>query len=185
MMEWFNGLELFERVYWLIALPSSLFFLFIMVTSFLGGDADAIFAKMDAEARGTYQILSKQAEGFKELVAAAGDNSQDAVKIMIADKLPELVRLQSEAIKNIKIDKVTVWDSGKGSSGKSSTADFISGLYGSVPPLQEMFNMAGMDLPEYLKGKTPEGANTVMKNDNVQNTDIQDVEDENEKDLEE
>ncbi|MFT6924095.1 MAG: flotillin [Crocinitomicaceae bacterium] len=142
------------------------------------GEADAIFAKMDAEARGTYQILSKQAEGFKQLVAAAGDNSQDAVKIMIADKLPELVRLQSDAIKNIKIDKVTVWDSGKGSSGKSSTADFISGLYGSVPPLQEMFNMAGMDLPEYLKGKTPDGANTVMKND-VSDADIQDVEDEN------
>jgi flotillin len=144
------------------------------------GEADAIFAKMDAEARGTYEILSKQAEGFKQLVAAAGD-SQDAVKIMIADKLPELVRLQSDAIKNIKIDKVTVWDSGKGSSGKSSTADFISGLYGSVPPLQEMFNMAGMDLPEFLKGKTPDGANTVMKNDadDAQDADIQDVEDEN------
>lgn len=26
-------------------------------------------------------------------------------------------------------------------------------MYGSVPPLQEMFNMAGMELPEYLKGK--------------------------------
>ncbi len=23
----------------------------------------------------------------------------------------------------------------------------------TVPPLQEMFNMAGMELPEYLKGK--------------------------------
>ena len=26
-------------------------------------------------------------------------------------------------------------------------------MYKSVPPLQEMFNMAGMELPEYLKGK--------------------------------
>ncbi|MDX2359772.1 MAG: SPFH domain-containing protein [Crocinitomicaceae bacterium] len=125
------------------------------------GEADAIFMKMDAEARGTFEILSKQAEGFKMLVKAAGDNSEDAVKIMIADKLPELVKLQSEAIKNIKIDKVTVWDSGKSESGKGSTADFISGLYSSVPPLQEMFNMAGMNLPEYLKGK--DGATTVMR----------------------
>jgi hypothetical protein len=38
--------------------------------------------------------------------------------------------------------------------------------------------MAGMDLPEYLKGKTPDGANTVMKND-ASDADIQDVEDEN------
>lgn len=143
------------------------------------GEADAIFAKMDAEARGIYQILSKQAEGFREMVAAAGDNSEDAVKIMIADKLPELVKLQSDAIKNIKIDKVTVWDSGsgKGGSGKSSTADFISGLYGSVPPLQEMFNMAGMNLPEYLKGK--DGGKTVIKNEETKSksNDIDDVED--------
>lgn len=139
------------------------------------GEADAIFAKMDAEARGIYEILSKQADGFRQLVAAAGNNSEDAVKIMIADKLPELVKLQTEAIKNIKIDKVTVWDSGKGSSGKSSTADFISGLYGSVPPLQEIFNMAGMNLPEYLKGKEyGTGQGTVLRNttDTVQDAEI-------------
>ena len=49
---------------------------------------------------------------------------------------------------------MTVWDSGTTSeNGKSSTANFLSGMYKSVPPLQDMFNMAGMDLPEYLKGK--------------------------------
>jgi flotillin len=77
---------------------------------------------------------------------------------LIVDKLPELVRLQTEAIKNIKIDKLTVWDGGTGASGdgKTSTYNFISGLYKSVPPLQEIFNMAGMELPDYLKGKTAE-----------------------------
>ena len=55
-----------------------------------------------------------------------------------------------------KIDKVTVWDSGNSENGKTSTANFISGLYGSVPPLQEMFNMAGLQLPDYLKGKSTE-----------------------------
>ena len=86
---------------------------------------------------------------------AAGSSSSDAVMIMIADKLPELVKMQSEAIKNIKIDKVTVWDSGNGSGaeGKTSTSNFLSGLYQSVPPLQEMFDMAGMNLPTYLKGE--------------------------------
>ena len=121
------------------------------------GEADAIFLKMDAEARGNYEILSKQAEGFRKMVAAAGDNSKDAVMIMIADKLTDLVKLQSEAIQNIKIDKVTVWDSaGGGKDGNTSTSNFISGLYQSVPPLQEMFNMAGLNLPEFLKGKEDE-----------------------------
>jgi len=118
------------------------------------GEADAILFKAQAEAQGILEVLTKQAKGLDEIVKAAGNSPKDAVLLLIADKLPELVRTQAEAIKNIKIDKVTVWDSGsKSEDGKSSTANFISGMYKSVPPLQEMFNMAGMQLPEYLKGK--------------------------------
>ncbi|MEP5256214.1 flotillin family protein [Winogradskyella rapida] len=118
------------------------------------GEADAILFKAQAEAQGQYEILTKQAAGMEQIVKAAGNNSRDAVLLLIADKLPELVQAQADAIKNIKIDKVTVWDNGSnGEDGKSSTANFLSGMYKSVPPLQEMFNMAGMDLPEYLKGK--------------------------------
>lgn len=117
------------------------------------GEADAILFKAQAEAKGLYEVLTKQAAGLDEIVKAAGNNSKDAVLLLIADKLPELVKTQAEAIKNIKIDKVTVWENGNGGDGKSSTSNFISGMYKAVPPLQEMFNMAGMDLPEYLKGK--------------------------------
>jgi flotillin len=117
------------------------------------GDADATFVKMEAEAKGIYEILSKQAEGFKMLVQSA-DNSRDAVLMMIADKLPELVKTQVEAIKNIKIDKITVWDnSGNGSNG-TSTANFMKGMMGAVPPLEDLFKLAGMELPSYLKGKS-------------------------------
>ena len=117
------------------------------------GDADAIFLKAEAEAKGLYEVLTKQAAGFDQIVKAAGNNSQNAALLLIADKLPELVKIQAEAIKNIKIDKVTVWENGGGKEGKTSTSNFISGMYKAVPPLQEMFNMAGMDLPSYLKGK--------------------------------
>ena len=116
------------------------------------GEADAIYAKMDAQARGTLEILAKQAEGFGQLVAAAGGDPQQAITMLITDKLPELVRTQVEAVKGINIDKVTVWDSGKGENGKGATANFISGLMGSVPPLEDLFKMAGMNLPNYLKG---------------------------------
>lgn len=117
------------------------------------GEADAIFLKKEAEAKGMYEILTKQAEGLDKIVKAAGNDSKDAVLLLIADKLPELVKLQAEAIKNIKIDKITVWEGGNAKDGKTSTSNFISGMYKAVPPLQEMFNMAGMQLPEYLKGK--------------------------------
>ncbi len=117
------------------------------------GEADAIYAKMEAQARGTLEILTKQADGFAQLVGAAEGDAQKAVLMMISDRLPELVKTQVEAVKGIKIDKVTVWDGNNGKDGKTSTANFISGLMGSVPPLQDLFKMAGMSLPEYMKGK--------------------------------
>ena len=123
------------------------------------GEADAIYAKMDAQARGVLEILTKQASGFQQLVGAAQGDAQKAVLMMIADKLPELVKTQVEAVKGINIDKVTVWDGGKGENGKTATANFVSGLMQSVPPLQDLFKMAGMELPNYLKGEAkPEEA---------------------------
>ncbi len=122
------------------------------------GEADAILMKMQAEAAGAREILVKQAEGLTQIVTAAGGDANAAVKLMVTDKLEELTRIQVEAIKNLKIDKVTVWDNGQsGADGKSSTAGFISGLYKSVPPLTDLFDMAGMKLPEYL-GKPAEDA---------------------------
>ena len=120
------------------------------------GQADAILLKAQAEAQGLYEVLTKQALGLDQIVKAAGNDSKNAVLLLIADKLPELVKTQAEAIKNIKIDKITVWEGGTSTDGKTSTSNFISGMYKSVPPLQEMFNMAGMQLPDYLKGKTLE-----------------------------
>ena len=128
------------------------------------GEADAIYAKMEAQARGTLEILTKQADGFAQLVGAAEGDAQKAVLMMISDRLPELVKTQVEAVKGIKIDKVTVWDGNGGKDGKTSTANFISGLMGSVPPLQDLFKMAGMSLPEYMKGKeVPEEQGTGKK----------------------
>jgi flotillin len=130
------------------------------------GDADAIFVKKDAEARGLFEILTKQAKGFEALVASAGDSPRDAVVLLIADKLQELVELQAKAISNIKIDKVTVWDGGNATDGKNATSGFLSGMYKSVPTLEDIFNMAGMQLPEYLKGKTIEEAKEVIAEKN-------------------
>ncbi|MFT6716872.1 MAG: flotillin [Saprospiraceae bacterium] len=117
------------------------------------GEADAIFAKMDAEARGLFEILTKQAKGYKDVVEAAGGDSTNAFQLLLLEKMPELVKTQVEAVKNIKIDKITVWDSGNGADGNSSTGNFVSGLMKTVPPLNDLFNMAGLNLPSYLKGK--------------------------------
>ena len=124
------------------------------------GEADAIFAKMEAEAKGLYEILTKQAEGYKEVVGAAGGDPTQAFQLLLIEKLPELVKTQVEAVKNIKIDKITVWDSGNGAeNGNTTTANFVSGMMKTVPPLNDLFNMAGLNLPTYLKGPKEETSN--------------------------
>ena len=117
------------------------------------GEADAIYAKMEAQAKGVKEMLSKQAEGIHELVEAAGGDADNAVKLIIADKLQDLMKIQVEAIKNIKIDKVTVWDSMNG-NGKGentpATANFLAGMVKAIPPINELFKQAGMEIPSYL-----------------------------------
>lgn len=114
------------------------------------GEADAIYMKMEAEARGIQEILTKQANGLGQVVQSAGGDAGDALRLLLADKMEDLLRIQVEAIKNIKIDKVTVWDSAGGEGKTPATANFLSGMLKSIPPMNEMFKMAGMELPHYL-----------------------------------
>jgi flotillin len=123
------------------------------------GEADAIFLKLEAQAKGMEEILTRQAAGMKKMVEAAGGNADTAVKLLIADKLEELTRIQVDAIKNIKIDKVTVWDSNNGDSGKTSTANFLSGLLGAIPPMNELFDQAGMKLPSFFGEESEKNPN--------------------------
>lgn len=117
------------------------------------GEADAIFATMEAQARGVQEILAKQAEGYKKVVAAAGGDTGAAIQMLLVDKLEDLTKIQVEAIKNLQIDKITVWDSMGGKNGGSTTADFLSGIMKAVPPLADTLKMAGVEMPAYL-GKT-------------------------------
>ena len=125
------------------------------------GEADAIYAKMEAEAKGLYEILTKQADGYDRMIKAAGGDATKAYTLLLLEKLPELVKTQVDAIKGINIDKVTVWDGGAGTAnGQTSTANFLSGLMKSVPPLNDLFDQAGMALPEYLAKKKDEKVET-------------------------
>ncbi len=122
------------------------------------GEADAILAKYEAEAQGIRQILDSKATGYQSLVESCGGDARSVATLLMIEKIEDIVDKQVEAIKNIKIDKVTVWDSGNGENG-SSTANFLSGLIKSIPPLQDVAGMAGVELPDYL-GRTVEDGKT-------------------------
>ena len=115
------------------------------------GEADGQRLLMEAEALGLLALLSRRAEGFGALVAASGGAAPQAALLMIAEQLPNLVAEQVKAISNLKIDKITVWDSGSGGDGQAgTTANFVSGLVGALPPLHEVASQAGIKLPQFL-----------------------------------
>lgn len=115
----------------------------------LTAEADGTRLKMLAEAEGVEALLKNKAKGFAELVGAFSSEEQ-AQLMLIIEQLPRLVEEQVKAISNLKIDKITVWDSGKGADGKNTTSNFLSGLIGSLPPLHEITKNVGVKLPEYL-----------------------------------
>lgn len=113
------------------------------------GQADAIIAVKTAEATGIQKVLDAKAQGYRSLVESCGASSRDAATMLIVEKLEEIVKMQAEAIRNIKIEKVTVWDAGNTEKG-SSTANFLSSMVKSLPALHDIASMAGVDLPKYL-----------------------------------
>lgn len=112
-------------------------------------EADGLKAKLLAEADGAQAILAGKAKGFKDLISTC-EGPAGAQQMLVTELLPQLVREQVQAIANLNIDKITVWDSGGGANGKGSTANFLSSLAGSVPPLHELAKNVGVELPEYL-----------------------------------
>ncbi|MFC1823119.1 flotillin family protein [Thermodesulfobacteriota bacterium] len=114
------------------------------------GNADAILLKYEAEAQGVKQVLESKADGYARLVESCSGDAKSAATLLMIEKLEELVNMQVEAIKNLKIDKVTVWDSGNHGKSGTTTSNFFSGLIKSLPPLHDIAEMAGLELPKYL-----------------------------------
>ena len=113
------------------------------------GEADAILAKYRAEAEGVKAVLEAKAAGYSNLVASAGGDPKAAATLLMVEKIEDIVARQVEAISNLQIDKITVWDSA-GGNGEGSTANFVSSLIHSLPPVHDVAKMAGVDLPDYL-----------------------------------
>ena len=114
------------------------------------GEADAILMRYKAEAEGQQAVLDAKAAGYEKLIAAAGGRTGDASTLLMVEKIESMVNAQVEAIRNMKIDKVTVWDGGGNNGDGSATSNFVSSLVKSLPPIHDVAKMAGVDLPAYL-----------------------------------
>jgi flotillin len=111
------------------------------------GEANAILLKMKAEAEGTKAVLDAKAAGYGNLIQAAAKDPQAATTLLVIERLTEVARIQAEAIKNLPLEKVIVWDGG-GSGG--GLADLGRKLVGVLPPMHQLAQMVGLDLPDFL-----------------------------------
>ncbi len=125
------------------------------------GHADALLQNYEAEAEGVRKVLSAKAQGYSELLKSVNNDPKALATLLMVEKIESIVEKQVEAIKNIKIDKITVWDSNS-ENGNSSTSNFVSSFVKALPPLQDVAGMAGVELPSYL-GRMKEGEAAVEK----------------------
>lgn len=114
------------------------------------GEADAIKAKYFAEAEGIKAVLEAKAKGYEELVKISNNRPEIATSFLMIEKIEDIVAKQVEAIKNIKFDKITVWDGGTGSAKGSTTASFMRDLIKSLPAMHDLAQQAGIELPQIL-----------------------------------
>ena len=115
-------------------------------------DKQAVLGALDPEER--LELVSELLE--KEIEIAHVDKKiRGRVKKQMETLQKEyFLREQVKAIQNLKIDKITVWDSGNGAAGEGfgggSTSNFLKSLIGSLPPMQELAQQAGIELPQIL-----------------------------------
>ncbi len=122
------------------------------------GEAEAKLAKMKAEAAGVQAILDGKAKGYHALVNAC-ETANQAASLLLIEKLQEIASVQAQAIQDLPIEKVIVWDGG----GKESGLSGLGGrLMGALPPMHELAKQVGLELPDFL-GKMKEAQDTPVE----------------------
>ncbi len=112
------------------------------------GQAQGALAKMKAEAEGVQSILSGKAAGYSKLVEACVTAHQAAALLLI-EKLTDVATIQAQAIQELPIEKIIVWDGG-GKDGGGGLSGLGGRLMGALPPMHDLAKQIGLDLPEFL-----------------------------------
>ena len=94
--------------------------------------------------------MEAKAKGYEELVKISNNKPEIATSFLMIEKIEDIVGKQVEAIKNIKFDKITVWDGGSGSPNGSTTANFMRDLIKALPAMHDLAGQAGVELPSIL-----------------------------------
>jgi flotillin len=127
------------------------------------GQAAATLAKMRAEGEGIQAVLDGKATGYRNLVQSAGD-PQVAAALLMIEKLVDVAHIQAQAIQDLPLEKIVVWDGGGEGGGMSNLG---KKLMGALPPMHELARQVGLDLPEFL-GRMKDSGTPPPKADNAE-----------------
>jgi flotillin len=119
------------------------------------GEAEATLARMTAEGKGVQAILDGKAEGYRRLVDACATAPQ-AASLLLIEKLTEVAKIQAQAVQDLPIQKIVVWDGGSGNGGGLSGLG--ARLLSALPPMHDLAKQVGLDLPEFLGRVAKEAA---------------------------
>ncbi len=113
-------------------------------------EAQEILLRAEAEAKGINQIMEQKAAGYDKIRQAVG--SDNLTSVLMLEKLVDVTKVKSDALNNLNIDKITVWDNpgtgnGEGCSGLNG---FVDNFMNTIPAMHEIADDAGITLPKYL-----------------------------------
>eukprot|EP01086_Lenisia_limosa_P007064 TRINITY_DN26406_c0_g1_i1.p1 TRINITY_DN26406_c0_g1~~TRINITY_DN26406_c0_g1_i1.p1 ORF type:complete len:461 (+),score=158.24 TRINITY_DN26406_c0_g1_i1:87-1469(+) len=121
-------------------------------------EAEAELYRLSRIAEANRTELEAQAAGLEAIMAASKNNPQLAQFSLglKANLYPTLAKYSAEAIKGLN-PRVTIWNTG-GEPGKTDPMAPIRGLAASLPPMMDMLQGQGVEMPKWLPQQDPEAA---------------------------
>jgi flotillin len=113
-------------------------------------EARRIAAEADAKALASpiFEAGKAQAEVLRMLYAEIQKAGDTGLQVFLAEKLPAMLGVTVDAMKNVQVDRLTIVDSGGGSGLANATTQKVTA---SIAALEQVAGALGLDLDRFVK----------------------------------
>jgi flotillin len=113
-------------------------------------EARRIAAEADAKALASpiFEAGKAQAEVLRMLYAEIQKAGDTGLQVFLAEKLPAMLGVTVDAMKNVQVDRLTIVDSGGGQGLANATTQKVNA---SIAALEQVAGALGLDLEKFVK----------------------------------
>jgi flotillin len=113
-------------------------------------EARRIAAEADAKALASpiFEQGKAQAEVLRMLYAEIQKAGDTGLQVFLAEKLPAMLGVTVDAMKNVQVDRMTIVDSGNGQGLANATTQKVNA---SIAALEQVAGALGLDLDKFVK----------------------------------